>query len=180
MNLNEQQLIFTIDSSCIPENKDFHQPSSESEQPFVYSVVAMPKEEVNLFTENLFTSLNLNYFLNLFQRLLCPPAINFYLLTRNGSGQASPIIQKLLLRGDSTGRIALWLLSEPTNKDFQNVEKTTEIPPTSIHSLTSAWKSMTPSPCGILDQIVRSFGFLLNERYKIPFFLDTSERGKRL
>lgn len=92
--------------------------------------------------------------------MLCPPAINFYLLSRNISDSGSnPNIQKLLIRGDSYGKVAIWAIPDISNRDLSSVQqelpqKPLELPPTLIQSLEKAWKVMKPSPCGILDHLV--------------------------
>jgi WD40 repeat protein len=123
--------------SCIPDNKEFHSP--ESDQPFLYCTLAIPNDE----------------------RLLCPPAINFYLLSRNISDSGSnPNIQKLLIRGDSYGKVTIWSIPDISNRDLSSIQqelpqKPHELAPTVIQSLEKAWKVMKPSPCGILDHLIR-------------------------
>ncbi|XP_054161861.1 WD repeat-containing protein 7-like isoform X2 [Oppia nitens] len=122
--------------SCIPENKEFHSP--EADQPFLYSILSNPEDE----------------------RLLCPPAMNFYLLTRN-MNEMNQNIQKLLIRGDSYGKVIIWSIPDVSHRDVSLIRQESEtnasqMSPTVIQSLDRAWKLMDPLPCGILDQLIHT------------------------
>ena len=86
--------------------------------------------------------------------------MNFYLLSRNiNQVEVNPNIQKLLIRGDSYGKVVIWSIPDVSNRDLSSVrQESIETPPhmapTVIQSLEKAWKLMKPSPCGILDQLV--------------------------
>ncbi|KAG8181336.1 hypothetical protein JTE90_017504 [Oedothorax gibbosus] len=82
------------------------------------------------------------------KRLLCPPAMNFI--------TARSHTQKILLRGDSSGRIAFWNVPEIQESEVQKV-KTGKVPenyPVASLSLQEAWDEMHPTPAGILDQLI--------------------------
>ncbi len=129
-------MIFII--SCNPESNNFHSP--ESEQPSLDRVLSIPKDEVSYVP---------------FQRLLCPPAINYYLLSCHNQNDNTDLatFSKLLIRGDSFGKIAIWSILDVSNS--QEAKETPSImEPTAVYSLSKAWEIMSPSPCGILDQLV--------------------------
>lgn len=80
----------------------------------------------------------------------------FYNLGRITSDTGLSVqIPKIVFRGDSFGRIALWNIPEISNWDLI-AEKLPEIEPILIGSLSNAWKSMKTSPCGIMDNLLRS------------------------
>ena len=88
--------------------------------------------------------------------------MNYYLLSRNiNESENNPNIQKVLIRGDSYGKVAIWSIPDVSNKDLTIKQELTENPhtmaPTAIQSLEKAWSHMHPSPCGILDQLVCPF-----------------------
>ena len=139
--------------SCIPDTKEFHSP--ETDQPFLYCKLSIPSDEVcKWLIGKIFNVLFQN------QRLLCPPAMNYYLLSRNlNDFEVNPNIQKLLIRGDSSGKVAIWRIPDVSSNDInsikqQSTESLPQMPPVSIQSLEKAWSHMKPSPCGILDQLV--------------------------
>lgn len=101
--------------------------------------------------------------------------MNFYLLNRNTTGSTEPTIQKLLIRGDSCGRVAIWMIPEVSNKDLsfvrqESMDKLPEMGPTVVHSLAKAWESMSPGPCGILENLVINL-LLKVKNYRFFFFL---------
>ena len=62
-------------------------------------------------------------------------------------------IPKIVLRGDSYGRVALWNVPDISNWDLI-ADKLPEFDPTFVFSLSKAWKSMKTHPCGIIDNLV--------------------------
>lgn len=88
--------------------------------------------------------------------------MNYYFLSRNLNDlEVNPNIQKLLIRGDSSGKVAIWRIPDATTKDIssirqQSVDSLPQLPPVVIQSLEKAWSHMKPPPCGILDQLVSS------------------------
>ena len=88
--------------------------------------------------------------------------MNYYLLSRNIiDSETNPKIQKLLIRGDSYGKVAIWSIPDVSSKNLSSIkQESVDIPPqlapTAIQSLEKAWRHMKPSPCGILDQLVSS------------------------
>ena len=70
--------------------------------------------------------------------------------------------QKLLLRGDVSGKLVLWTLPEVTNNQLSQLKqdenfRPPEYPPATISSLQNAWDLLKPCPPGILDQFVSIF-----------------------
>ncbi|XP_067140814.1 WD repeat-containing protein 7 isoform X4 [Centruroides vittatus] len=129
---NEQYLSQYPNS--IVGNKEFHSPAKIDDQPFLYCILSVQNDE----------------------RLLCPPAMNYFLTTRG-------TFQRLLLRGDSSGRVVIWSIPEVTNRDLslvqqESFDKVPEIHPHTSRSLEEAWNSLKLSPPGILDQMIGSEG----------------------
>lgn len=68
-------------------------------------------------------------------------------------------VNKILVRGDSTGQIVVWNIPEVAGERLTKIlqDKTS---PTLIHnpdltySLKTAWETMIPTPSGIFDQLV--------------------------
>ena len=119
--------------SCIPESADFRKPSTAN-LPYLYATLQTSKEK----------------------RLLCPPAMAFYNLGRITTDSGlSVAIPKVVLRGDSYGRIALWAVPEVGNWDMIS-DKVPAHEPAFIASLSNAWASMKTSPCGIIDNLLKS------------------------
>jgi WD repeat protein 7 len=63
--------------------------------------------------------------------------------------------ERLLIRGDSLGRIAIWLITnDMVNCSNQNVKLPINYEPNLTQSLNDAWNSMNPTPAGIMDHLV--------------------------
>ena len=83
--------------------------------------------------------------------------INYYLLTR---AQSNPFaIQRLFIRGDSLGRVAVWGVPDVSGQQLASIiqepnSKPITINVDAIYSLKKAWQMMKPRPCGIVDQLV--------------------------
>ncbi|XP_035210198.1 WD repeat-containing protein 7-like isoform X2 [Stegodyphus dumicola] len=121
--------MYKLPTNCNPDSKEFHSESKTDDQAVLYSILVVPDDK----------------------RLLCPPAMNFTTVR----GQ----LQKILLRGDSSGRVTLWNVPDIPDCDIQKLksEKENNCPehyPETNMSLEEAWNSMRPSPAGILDQML--------------------------
>ncbi|XP_044738320.1 WD repeat-containing protein 7 isoform X3 [Chrysoperla carnea] len=136
--------LYKLPANSIPENKDFHQATIEGDNPFLYCLLAQPDTKP----------------------LSCPPAMRFITTIKQGKQY------RYLLRGDSEGTIILWSIPEVPNTQLLQIQQESIVnntndsntnvtagckPPVQLKatlktSLTEAWKSMNPSPVGILDQ----------------------------
>ncbi|KAI1280913.1 WD repeat-containing protein 7 [Halotydeus destructor] len=121
--------------SCNPESKDFHAEASEKRQPFLYCILAIDSDE----------------------RLLCPPVAAFRLLTRASNNPFA--VQKIFIRGDATGKIAIWNVPDVTAQQLSSIiQESTSSPVTinadAFYSMKKAWDCMQPRPCGVVDQLV--------------------------
>ncbi|RWS12537.1 WD repeat-containing protein 7-like protein, partial [Dinothrombium tinctorium] len=128
--------LFKLPANSIPENKDFHTAAPEVNQPFLYCTLLIHNDE----------------------RLLCPPAMRSVQINQVTGPQGAVKSQKLLIRGDSIGRIAVWVIPDVSQRDLtlisqENMENAVEIEPNTVHSLKKAWESMNPPPCGIMDRL---------------------------
>lgn len=121
--------------SCIPDSGEFRKPNSTN-LPYLYATLQ--------------TSSSCE------KRLLCPPAMAFYNLGRITTDSGlSVTIPKIVLRGDSYGRIALWSVPEIGNWDLI-AEKVPVIEPSFVASLSTAWSSLKTAPVGIIDNLLKS------------------------
>lgn len=68
-----------------------------------------------------------------------------------------PNIPKLIIRGDSYGRLAIWRIPETANGGPPEVteEKVSTQVASLLASLSSAWETLTNTPCGIIDNLLR-------------------------
>ncbi|XP_012268313.2 WD repeat-containing protein 7 isoform X11 [Athalia rosae] len=116
-------------SSSVADNKEFHTPAAEYDQPYLYYTLTQPGDKP----------------------LSCPPAMRLVTVQKHNK------TIKYLLRGDSEGVVVLWTLPEVTSQQLlqinQNDYKPPSLPPTIKTSLTAAWEAMKPPPVGILDQL---------------------------
>lgn len=76
----------------------------------------------------------------------------FYNLKTSNSNEITPNTPKVLLRGDSSGRVSVWKIPEIMDNNF---DKVLRFEPRSSYSLSNAWKDMEYSPCGIIDTLVK-------------------------
>ncbi|XP_063230769.1 WD repeat-containing protein 7 isoform X3 [Bacillus rossius redtenbacheri] len=122
--------IYKLPANCIPDHKDFHSKSIDSDNPFLYCVLAVPTDKP----------------------LSCPPALRYHVMTRQGK------TLKYLVRGDSEGKVMIWNVPEVSNSQLAQIkqedfDKPPGMPPTIQTSLVQAWSEMKPPPVGILDQL---------------------------
>ncbi|XP_064472350.1 WD repeat-containing protein 7-like isoform X2 [Ornithodoros turicata] len=85
------------------------------------------------------------------EHLVCPPAMAYHLGNRGG-------FQRILLRGDSNGRVALWNIHDVSASDIARLKQEAAaavlaLGPTLTMSLQEAWNKMKPLPPGILDNM---------------------------
>ncbi|XP_042906902.1 WD repeat-containing protein 7 isoform X2 [Parasteatoda tepidariorum] len=121
--------MYRLPSNCDGSSEDFHSKSKAMDQPLLYGTLALPNEK----------------------RLLCPPVMSF----TSARGHS----EKILLRGDSNGRVSFWNLPTIADADVKKIisDKVAPCPehhPKSTISLQEAWDSMSPTPAGILDQML--------------------------
>ena len=70
------------------------------------------------------------------------------------SGKSNQKFERLLIRG-SSDQVSIWLITdEIVNRVNKNVDKIITYEPNLTHSLSDAWKSMNPTPAGIMDNLV--------------------------
>ncbi|XP_063977797.1 WD repeat-containing protein 7 isoform X2 [Diachasmimorpha longicaudata] len=116
--------------SSVADNTNFHQQSTDNDQPSLYSILTQPGDKP----------------------LSCPPAMRLVTVQRQNK------TVKYLLRGDSEGVVILWSVPEVTSQQLSQITHNakTECPtlaPTIKTSLETAWEDMKPPPVGILDQL---------------------------
>ncbi|CAN7984322.1 unnamed protein product [Ixodes hexagonus] len=89
--------------SAIAESKEYRSGSGAEtkDNPFLFCVLAAKDTGASLFSFGL---------LALTQRLLCPPAMGYFVGTRGG-------FPRVLLRGDSSGRVTLWNILDVAASD---------------------------------------------------------------
>ncbi|XP_077994081.1 WD repeat-containing protein 7-like isoform X2 [Glandiceps talaboti] len=125
--------LYQLPSNCIPDNLDFRsgigkKPGSNV-PPFLYCV-----QEVSDSTP-----------------LACSPVMTFFY------GRRGPYL-KLLLRGDSNGKVTVWKMPEISEKELgflkqEQFDTYPVMPPTVSSSLADLWISLDPKPPGIIDQL---------------------------
>uniref|UniRef100_A0A8C3BX80 WD repeat-containing protein 7 n=1 Tax=Cairina moschata TaxID=8855 RepID=A0A8C3BX80_CAIMO len=116
-----QSFIYKLPPSCLPASDSFRSDVGKAVEnlnpPLLYSVLDRADKQL----------------------LICPPVTRFFCRRRELS-------YKLLIQGDSSGRLSIW--SMPENLEQQDRLQTT----TSI-SLQEAFDKLTPRPAGIIDQL---------------------------
>lgn len=122
--------LYKLPANSIPDNKDFHTPSVESDSPFLYCLLSQPDNKP----------------------LSCPPAMRFVTTYRQNKSY------RYLLRGDSEGYVLVWSIPDISPAQLQEIQNRKPPEPivmaaTFTTSLTEAWARMHPSPVGILDQL---------------------------
>ncbi|XP_077561851.1 WD repeat-containing protein Rbcn-3B isoform X3 [Haemaphysalis longicornis] len=120
--------LYQLPANAIAESKEFRSGPRSEENCFLFCVLAVPGEE----------------------RLVCPPAMGFFTGTRGG-------FHKVLLRGDSNGRVALWNVVDVAASDVarmrQEANAVVQMKPFLSLALQEAWDEMKPPPPGILDKM---------------------------
>lgn len=121
--------LFSLPCNCVPDNKEFHTKSIDTDVPFLYCILGVPPDAD--------------------KPLSCPPAMKYY---------ESPLLGKLLLRGDSEGSVKVWFIPEYSEEQIVQLKTVSSYKPSPIHpfvftSLQKAWSALSPPPAGILDQL---------------------------
>ncbi|XP_058851377.1 WD repeat-containing protein 7-like isoform X2 [Acipenser ruthenus] len=78
--------------------------------------------------------------------LICPPVTRFFY------GRREPF-HKLLLQGDSAGRLSIWSIPDTPQQQQQIRSSIEELPVTTSTSLQEAFDTLTHRPAGIIDQL---------------------------
>ncbi|XP_070535704.1 WD repeat-containing protein 7-like [Ptychodera flava] len=128
--------LYQLPSNCIPDNLDFRsgigKKPGNNVPPFLYCVLEV-SDNKNRYP------------------LSCSPAMSFFY------GRRGPYL-KLLLRGDSNGRVTVWKMPEISEKELgflkqEQFDTYPVMPPTVSSSLKDLWNSLDPKPPGIIDQL---------------------------
>lgn len=118
--------IYKLPASCLPASEHFRSSVGKKPEgsipPLVYSIADRADKQL----------------------LICPPVTRFFL------GRREPLL-KLLLQGDSAGRLTVW--SVPENTHSHTLRSATELPVSASISLQEAFDKLMPSPAGIIDQL---------------------------
>ncbi|XP_045461740.1 WD repeat-containing protein 7 isoform X6 [Harmonia axyridis] len=127
--------LYKLPANSVPDNKNFHKPSTESDSPFLYCLLSQPDNKT----------------------LSCPPAMSFVTTQKQNK------LCRYLLRGDSEGYILAWNI--PDISEAQLAEIRNHKPPQPVKmnaslmtSLSEAWENVRPRPVGILDQLEKHEG----------------------
>ncbi|XP_078576375.1 WD repeat-containing protein 7-like isoform X4 [Branchiostoma floridae x Branchiostoma japonicum] len=129
--------LYQLPSCCIPDSADFRsgvgQAAAKTPAPFQYLIMEIQPAKIR-------------------KPLACTPAMSFS-FGRRGS------YHKLLLRGDSHGRVTMWKIPDITEKELSRlkqediVDRPPDMPPHVSVSLQDVWDSMELKPAGIIDQL---------------------------
>uniref|UniRef100_A0A8D3CAP3 WD repeat domain 7 n=1 Tax=Scophthalmus maximus TaxID=52904 RepID=A0A8D3CAP3_SCOMX len=113
--------IYKLPASCLPASEHFRSDVGKTKEgsipPLVYSIASRSDRQL----------------------LICPPVTRFFF------GRREPF-HKLLIQGDSAGRLSLW--SIPDNSPLQPLSTVS-----STVSLQEAFDKLTPVSAGIIDQL---------------------------
>ncbi|XP_065512191.1 WD repeat-containing protein 7 isoform X1 [Caloenas nicobarica] len=119
-----QSFIYKLPASCLPASDSFRRDVGKAVEnvipPLLYSVLDRADKQL----------------------LICPPVTRFF----HGHGEFS---YKLLIQGDSSGRLCIW--SVPETLDQRGSAK--GLPTTTSVSLQEAFDKLSPRPAGIIDQL---------------------------
>ncbi|XP_064902809.1 WD repeat-containing protein 7-like isoform X2 [Columba livia] len=119
-----QSFIYKLPASCLPASDSFRRDVGKAVEsaipPLLYSVLDRADKQL----------------------LICPPVTRFFC----GHGQFS---YKLLVQGDSSGRLCIWSVPEALDQPGS----ATGLPTTTSVSLQEAFDRLSPRPAGIIDQL---------------------------
>ncbi|XP_046914879.2 WD repeat-containing protein Rbcn-3B isoform X2 [Dermatophagoides farinae] len=125
-----KSFLYKLPVNCVPGNNEFHNLNTTN-QPILYATLMVKNDK---------------------SRLLCPPAIAFYnLVTKLNDDNSN--IPKMVLCGDSYGRVSIWKLNDYLDNSVQ--QNVPEIEPNVSYSLSTAWKELRDLPCGIIDTLLK-------------------------
>uniref|UniRef100_L7M0C4 Putative rabconnectin-3b n=1 Tax=Rhipicephalus pulchellus TaxID=72859 RepID=L7M0C4_RHIPC len=120
--------LYQLPANAIADSREFRTGPVSEDNAFLFCVLAVPNDE----------------------RLVCPPAMGYFLGTRGG-------FHKVLLRGDSNGRVVLWNVVDVAASDVarmrQEANAVVQMEPFLSLALQEAWDEMKPPPPGILDKM---------------------------
>lgn len=118
---NGQSYIYRLPASCLPASDSFHSDVGKAVEnlipPVQHSLLDRTDKEL----------------------LICPPVTRFFYGCKE-------YFHKLLIQGDSSGRLNIWNISDTPDKP-EGLEMTTSI------SLQEAFDKLNPCPAGIIDQL---------------------------
>uniref|UniRef100_A0A1Y1K5S4 WD repeat-containing protein 7 n=1 Tax=Photinus pyralis TaxID=7054 RepID=A0A1Y1K5S4_PHOPY len=125
--------LYKLPANSIPDNKNFHSPTLESDSPFLYCILSQPDNKL----------------------LSCPPAMRFVTTQQHGTSF------RYLLRGDSEGYVLVWNIPDISPAEMRKIQEQQTPQPLQMNasfttSLSEAWASINPNPVGILDQLEKS------------------------
>ncbi|XP_041914842.1 WD repeat-containing protein 7 isoform X3 [Alosa sapidissima] len=118
--------IYKLPASCLPASEHFRSDIGKTTEgsipPLVYSIADRADKQL----------------------LICPPVTRFFY------GRREPF-HKLLVQGDSAGRLSLW--SVPETSPLQPLSSAAELQVSSTISLQEAFDKLAPRSAGIIDQL---------------------------
>ncbi|XP_066567021.1 WD repeat-containing protein 7 isoform X2 [Amia ocellicauda] len=118
--------IYKLPASCLPASESFRSDVGKTTEscvpPLLYSIVDRKDKQL----------------------LICPPVTRFFY------GRREPF-HKLLVQGDSAGRLSLWSIPEATGS--QPESGSAELDVSASISLQEAFDKLSPRPAGIIDQL---------------------------
>ncbi|KAM9508320.1 WD repeat-containing protein 7-like [Guaruba guarouba] len=120
-----QSFIYKLPASCLPASDSFRSDVGKAMEnlipPALAGVVDRAEKE---------------------QLLICPPVTRFFLGHED-------FASRLLIQGDSSGRLSLWSIPEPP----EHPSGAKGLPTTASVSLQEAFDKLSPHPAGIIDQL---------------------------
>ncbi|XP_058851390.1 WD repeat-containing protein 7-like isoform X4 [Acipenser ruthenus] len=120
--------IYKLPASCLPASESFRSDVGKAAEgsvpPLLYNVLDRKDKQL----------------------LICPPVTRFFY------GRREPF-HKLLLQGDSAGRLSIWSIPDTPQQQQQIRSSIEELPVTTSTSLQEAFDTLTHRPAGIIDQL---------------------------
>ncbi|XP_055993934.1 WD repeat-containing protein 7 [Sorex fumeus] len=121
-----QSYVYKLPASCLPASDSFRSDVGKAVEnlipPVQYSLLDRTDKEL----------------------LICPPVTRFFYGDKES-------VHKLLIQGDSSGRLNIWSLSDTPDKQKDAASK--ELKVTTSISLQEAFDKLSPVPAGIIDQL---------------------------
>ncbi|XP_069736490.1 WD repeat-containing protein 7 isoform X2 [Phaenicophaeus curvirostris] len=118
-----QSFIYKLPASCLPASDSFRSDVGKAMENLIPPLLCSVLDRADK------------------QLLICPPVTRFFC----GPAESS---YKLLIQGDSSGRLSIWNVPETLEQDGTKGLQTT----TSV-SLQEAFEKLSPGPAGIIDQL---------------------------
>ncbi|XP_075549520.1 WD repeat-containing protein 7-like isoform X2 [Dermacentor variabilis] len=120
--------LYQLPANSIVDNREFRSRPNSEDSAFLFCVLAVPNDK----------------------SLVGPPAMGYFLGTRGG-------FHKVLLRGDSNGRVVIWNVVDIAISDVERIRQDASAvlqkKPFLSLSLQDAWDEMKPPAPGILDKM---------------------------